>query len=781
MNNINVDAVVSQLQSIVLSNLQPSLAEFFTQFEQQLLDMADEASSNEQQWQLFAKARLLKKQEQQLSRRFEQTLIDRLVRFRTGSLDKIQLKIDDSPDLSLLADEALEKSIAISSLARRAEARNVEQLFALNQRLAILLGGDKLSDDGNPIGPLQLADIFLSTLSSLELSIKLQSIACRIFERAISAALSSSYQSANKLLIEQDILPNFKYSVTKPAASEIDNKPRATASQHAASSEPVAKSADSVGSSPAVNMTPDQPKTLADNIAASSAAATESSHLQQITQDQFKQHTQASLQAVTQSQSAPVSATGDAYQQQLLNNIADIQRRQLQPANQQATDIPSPDATFNASQNLQQVISTVENFQQQANHIQQLSEQKVEALSLDQMQSVNQSVLQAAQEHHASIDNQQAIDLVGRIFEYMLSDKQLPDAVKAVLSYLHTPYLKIAMADPSFIRDTKHCAKELLDALADAGRQWVNDDGKSQLQVFPKIKEIVRHLLIEYQGETSTVDELLQDMLAFNAKVSKKALILDQRAQSKAEGEEHMRSIKKAAKQSIASVAKGFKLTKPVRILIALPLSDHLTMLGLRYGVDSEHWQQSLQLVADVIASVEANAVDQDQGSRERFNDNVIYEVELALKSISFDHAKARKLIQLLMQAQTDAIAGQGLTAPADADQQEIELDEEFQEQAITEQEDCAIKELASLDFGTWLEFSDFEFIGIKRAKVAWYNAQSNRFMLSDNTGQFRKMLSAIDLAKAKLAGKVQIEQWIEKPFFERALEFVLLKLKTAV
>jgi hypothetical protein len=62
--------------------------------------------------------------------------------------------------------------------------------------------------------------------------------------------------------------------------------------------------------------------------------------------------------------------------------------------------------------------------------------------------------------------------------------------------------------------------------------------------------------------------------------------------------------------------------------------------------------------------------------------------------------------------------------------------------------------------------------------KIAWYNSHSDRFMLSDNSGQFRVMRSAQELAKEKLAGRMSIIISSEKPFFERALEHVLQKLK---
>ena len=54
----------------------------------------------------------------------------------------------------------------------------------------------------------------------------------------------------------------------------------------------------------------------------------------------------------------------------------------------------------------------------------------------------------------------QTIDLVGMLFEYMLSDEHLPDSVKALLSYLHTPFLKIAFIDKDFFEQPEHPARK---------------------------------------------------------------------------------------------------------------------------------------------------------------------------------------------------------------------------------------------------------------------------------------------------------------------------------
>src|SRR5690606_31044366 len=73
-----------------------------------------------------------------------------------------------------------------------------------------------------------------------------------------------------------------------------------------------------------------------------------------------------------------------------------------------------------------------------------------------------EQITQQHQRGAVSLADMQTIDLVGMLFEYMLSDDNLPDTVKTLLSYLHTPFLKIAFIDKDFFEQPEHPARALM-------------------------------------------------------------------------------------------------------------------------------------------------------------------------------------------------------------------------------------------------------------------------------------------------------------------------------
>ena len=55
--------------------------------------------------------------------------------------------------------------------------------------------------------------------------------------------------------------------------------------------------------------------------------------------------------------------------------------------------------------------------------------------------------------------------------------------------------------------------------------------------------------------------------------------------------------------------------------------------------------------------------------------------------------------------------------------------------------------------------------------KVAWYNHKTMHYMLVDQQGKKVSMTSALQMARAMIAGKLRVIAGSAKPFFERALE----------
>jgi hypothetical protein len=128
-------------------------------------------------------------------------------------------------ELSLVGDTDLEQTLAVDKATSRLRFSSVEQLVALDTRMASLLGRADLADADNPLGPKILCQALLEGFEKLGLEQSFQVVLLNQFGLLLASELPRIYQSINTHLADHGILPDLKMgSKTRP-------KPGSTAPQ----------------------------------------------------------------------------------------------------------------------------------------------------------------------------------------------------------------------------------------------------------------------------------------------------------------------------------------------------------------------------------------------------------------------------------------------------------------------------------------------------------------------------------------------------------------------
>ena len=143
-----VGDLLKVVRGTALKRVQGLVSTLFENIDDALFDLAEKAENNAIQTQYFDGMREVRKKRQLVERLFQDQLSKIFNEFAAG---KMQAK-SDSPvggnagDLSLVDDKELEESLAIASTVAKAENRLSRPLYAVNQRLSVLLGGAKVED-----------------------------------------------------------------------------------------------------------------------------------------------------------------------------------------------------------------------------------------------------------------------------------------------------------------------------------------------------------------------------------------------------------------------------------------------------------------------------------------------------------------------------------------------------------------------------------------------------------------------------------------------------------
>ncbi|MDE1462713.1 DUF1631 domain-containing protein [Spartinivicinus poritis] len=775
-----------------------ALAEMFDHVDDALFDAADKAESNKIQSLFFDGMRELRIQRPQVERDFHQKLSARFQHFidsftpkPTDTEDGQQITFDE---LSVLHDEAYEESMILLNIATRAAGQCAEVLYGMNQRLSILVGGQKVTDETNPIAPKQLIEVLSEALQPIQVDRRIKEALYQLFDIYVIAKLPATYQAINNHFIEANILPNLKYT--------------GTTSEHKSKSKPQQSNAQQPNESDMTALS--EAAKIAATIAANSTTK------EQVVdeplndeQGQPNEHSIAAKKAVdalttNNPYAAHAPEQWDEVSQQLfdsINGLIDLQRKynlvdaENEPCNFKSilsfSDLADKPNAETFSQ--KELLSALGTLQKSSLQEDQLNFDKPQPVDQIQQHFVNE-LSQNKQSHTIAQADADIIDLVGMLFDFILDDENLPDVCKTALSHLHTPYLKIALLDKELFVKHQHPARRLLNSMAQAAVLWppTKNDERG---VLAKIQHIVRRVVKDFSGDISLFDELVAEFKTFIETVKKQNDIIEKRAVEAAKGRDKLVAARNRANLVISKkLSTSNKIPPAVIEFIKTQWHDVLVFILLRHGTDSPAWRKALQIVDEIFWSVLPKYTGEEKQLLKERQPHLMHDIKQTLLALgSYQANDITAAIKPIVLCQRAAIKAQPptdmkpeavtTTNPAQTKQQittpaeteptgmEVEHDTESLPNGLEGIDESLVKQLKALEFGTWFKFNAKQ--KPTHMKLSWFSPTTWNYMFVDKSGN-RVIVKSIEvLARELTSGDAEIS-YIEKiPLMDRALDTI--------
>ena len=451
---------------------------------------------------------------------------------------------------------------------------------------------------------------------------------------------------------------------------------------------------------------------------------------------------------------------------------------------------------------------------------------ELSALQSQQLMRFNDASIIAEPMHELpstnTAEHQQAIECVGVLFEHILNDDSLHDTVKSLLSHLHTPLLKLALLDETFLGNPKHDARQLVNQLITAGEYWLTDNTSTKNDIYQHMQSVVKKIIIDFDHDNSS-QIFAQTATEFNAyieKIERQASITEKRSMQAAQGKEALESGRQKVKTLINEKLSNELLPKPILQLITQPWSAFLAYTLLRHTEESSQWQDAVNVIDELLWYIEpkidhteiqqaknihsilnkklkyglssvgldANEIQQHLNSLEMCSqlatENIQQPHETTHESITSANQTSANIEQLSEKKRPPNVSAfhiqdqQSLTP--NAAKQTSSVDEPIASEApATERaSENAIADILSMDFGTWLNWQKPN-ESSRRLKLTWYNQKTQNCMLSNSMGQQIAIMSANEIALGISKGWITIhDTHLKKPFFERMLETVIERLR---
>lgn len=607
------------------------LKTFFDKADDSLFEMADRAESNQEQNVFFDSMREVRVQRRSIEINFSESIDLAFSSLSSADIPQLNSEVFDTiktDTLSLVHDDDLEEMVAVDSAAARANSACGEVIQFISLRLDSLVPV-KVYQKNNPISPDSICSAFMDQLKRLDISIKAKLVLFRLFDKTVVGGLPDLYEAVNQLLVDQKVMPSLPSG--KARAAERKNQ------EYAAESNEI----DNSGLSRQVMET---------------------------------------LQAILGQNIQPQGRSGRTDGRDGLSFDGSDNGSNGNRSNRDGSDNGGSEGggknSVVASVKLLQLLSNVQH--QQANQSYSAlggalggntsgGNGSGDNLSATQSNSgavnVKNLIGDLRSNHGLSGDigriDGEVMNLVNMLFEFILEDRNLAPAMKALISRMQIPIIKVAIADKTFFTKGGHIARRLLNEMSTAAIGWSGDEAKALNDpLYKKMDEIVRSLLDDFGSDISVFSELFADFNVFREKEKKRVAVLERRTLDAEDGKAKAEIARKKIAEVIYSRTQKVDLPDVVSKLVNEAWSNVLFVTALKHGFGSDQWKKTLRTMDELIWSSLPPESDKQRQTLIRLVPSLLKKLRAGLDTISFNPFEMSNLFKALEDVHLSCIRG---------------------------------------------------------------------------------------------------------------------------
>ena len=747
----NGQKVVSSCRNILVAAFPKLMAGLFEQLDDSLYELAEKSDNNTLQSSFFDAMRILRKERVHIQREFSGRVLQVFDDYwETGNVSIARRSLDQlsqDSEMALLDNDELEDSIAITNMISKSENRYTRELYALCQRFAFLIKGasPQLATEQCPLDPAVICHAFQSAMNDVSVELPVKLIVYKHFEKHFIHYLGGLYDEINLALGKAGIITHL--------TPKVRRNPSVPAVQH------------------------------------NSHTKRERTYLPD------SQFSDLDVELRSDGSRRMESVQEEVFftLQQLLGKRRSVAVNGLKVSSMMTSDVSGIGIPAVDTGELMSALSAL----QQSNV---LILPQVDGNELNPKALKNQLadglLKREAGEQDRTLDDadNDTIDVITMLFEFIMEDISLPDAMKALLSRLQIPMLKVAIIDKSFFSKENHPARQLLNSLAQAAVGWNESGDRDSDTLYKKIESVIKHIMSDFHDDPAIFAELHQEFSAWWMQEQRGAEIAEQRTNQVTRGKEQLRSAKQVVAQELNRRLDNLDVVpEAVMELLEDGWKDVLLLSYLRQGVESDEWKDSLAIVDRLLWSVQPKTEYAERQELLRNIPELLRNLRERLNSISFDQHQMARLFKELQNCHIRCLRGVDATTlkgagtyPARTKQISFPdsqimsgisslLTEELPESEEPERDKYTIQ-AEELEVGDWLEV--FDGTNRSRVKLSWKSNVSKLYIFVN-----RKGMKSMEVTLQGLAGRLrnQTAKLIEvpqAPIMNRALEAMLAALK---
>ncbi|TKR34048.1 DUF1631 domain-containing protein [Luteimonas gilva] len=680
---------------------------------------------------------LIKQREAALVMRYRQLLADSFDQLLSQAGVAGQAKTA----LSLLSEEELDQHLDAQRIAATLRIRHARALLGAEARFATLARSLGVPDTKHPIDPERLAELLVKTLQGQTVPDGLRDLLFKQYQAELSHVLDAFYSQIDTLLGAAGYglhVPGMAASrpVAAPAPAASSTEPmmwEQVAPRHGAPAAP-APASYAAPAVPAGSPYPPAAPAAGHAGAASAYAGVASEQLVRelgLLREQLHQWRQQA--GITGHSTLPRAPGQEAP-------IPGAQRRPLR------TDELRSVASLLQGEDTSHFAEALAHG---GGHLQT-------ALRNEMLEGARKLGLDP-QYTSLSPEEQDAIDLIGLLFEAICDVHRLWEEGRNLLGRLVLPYLKLALHDDSLFVQPTHPARRLLDVLTEACE---SNRGASphDRELLDRAQQAVERVIAEYQEDLSVFEMAASELNELVQQQRRRIELAERRAAEAAFGRERLMQARQDAADALSQCVREYKLTAPVRQFLSEHWQHHVVQTLLRDGADSARHIGAMNL-GQALVEIDIAAASA-QGAV--IADRLLLLMPLlrdCLASSGLDASAADEAIARLVRALAwpdvprSIVTPIAVAAPLEAAENDsaLRLVDHAEQRQINQD---ALSAMRRLSLGDWVRLIDDE--GFERAlKIAWISPLTSRFLIVNRRGVRELVATAEQLALLAQAGRL--------------------------
>ncbi len=737
--------LLSQARETAVPPLVDTFAVALGRFDDALFDRAERAGNS--QMAFLDAMRELRRRREEVIRRFRAHLDKAWQSLEVGEPQSAESALaEPTSALTLISDQELESRLAARNLASVILRECKTVLVRLDRRLGWIAGNLVLDVDHNPIGPEHIGVAIHEAFSTCELTLEVRLVVIKLCERDLVPGIGRIYEALDQRLAQAGVLPEMP--ATRTPARPAQRAP-----------EPMA----------------DHPMADEDEASAPAWAARFTHRMAGM-----KGGMQASM-GQNNFGDGPAEYAGGA-QGVLLEALHHL--LQESRSNRESPEPSRSSSGEHRPLSQREMLSVLSLLQSTPSAtlraaIGDTGESLAQRLKSEVLSGATQLGVDPSTARLAPVD-EDAIDLVGMLFDVMLDERDLEGRPRELIGRLVVPFVKVALLDRRMFVQKTHPARRLLNVLAEAC-EGNNGESAAERTLMTKVEEVVGRLTAEFNENLAIFLTLEEEFRDFLGQHKRRIEIAERRAAEIQSGQERLETARVRMALELSTRLDGRHVPQAIDDFMRQPWAHHVTMTVLREGEDGDGLRDALALADGLMEEL-------TEAQRQIIGKPWLQAWRPSLQKVFASVGMNSDAASSAVDALHDTLQAVAASRP-DLERQLPELPQVVLPK-VAEDDSVSIQlvggtdtldfdstdadHFRSLPIGTWLDFVDKD-NKVQAGKLSWVSPISSRLLFVNRRGVRFCVASPEELAMMVRMGRLRTHE--EEDAFDSAMQGVIERL----